>query len=165
MFLIWIVISAVALLVFYKTRFGRNLYAVGSNEKVALFSGVNTKRVKLAVYAISGLMAAIGGILYSGRLGQLYLGMGDQYQMESVAAVAIGGISLLGGKGSYVGAMAGVLILVILDGFLSALSIPSSVQAIIYGAVLLIAVLISSRESKVKPVKPACDSPKPDMQR
>jgi ribose transport system permease protein len=160
LFLIWIGISIIALLVLYKTGFGRHVYAVGSNEKVALFSGVNTKRVKLAVYAICGLLAAVGGILYSGRLGQIYLGMGDQYQMQTVAAVAIGGVSLMGGKGSYVGAMAGVLILVILDGFLSAMSIPSSVQSIIYGAVLLLAVLISNRDIKAKPVKLTTESPK-----
>ncbi len=148
LFLIWLVIAAIALIIMYKTKFGRSVYAVGSNEKVALFSGINTKKVKLFVYGISGLLAATGGILYSGRLGQLYLGMGNPYQMQTVTAVAIGGVSLLGGKGSYVGTAAGVLILVILDGFLSALSITPSIKSIIYGVVLLFAVLISSREMK-----------------
>lgn len=157
LFLIWLAISAIALIVLYKTKFGRHVYAVGSNEKVALYSGIRTKRVKLAVYCISGLMASVGGILYSGRLGQLYLGMGDPYQMQTVTAVAIGGISLVGGKGSYVGTIAGVLIIVILDGFLSALSIPPSVKSIIYGTVLLAAVLLSSREVSVKTRKTAVD--------
>jgi ribose transport system permease protein len=146
LFLLWLFVSAVCLLVFYKTRFGRNIYAVGCNEKVALFSGIDVKRTKLAAYSICGLTAALGGMLYSGRLGQLYLGMGDAYQMQSVAAVAIGGISLAGGKGSYVGAIAGVLILVILDGFLSAMNIPPSVQKIVYGVSLFIAVFLSVRE-------------------
>ncbi|MEX1307395.1 MAG: ABC transporter permease [Eubacteriales bacterium] len=150
LFLIWIVLVCIALLVFYKTRFGRSVYAIGSNEKVALYSGINVKRVKLLVYGISGLMAAFAGVLYSGRLGQLYLGMGDPYQMQTVTAVAIGGVSLVGGKGSYVGTIAGALILVVLDGFLSAMSITPSIKSIIYGVVLLLAVLVSGREVKDK---------------
>ncbi|MDR1581628.1 MAG: ABC transporter permease [Synergistaceae bacterium] len=150
LFLLWLLISAAGLLVFYKTPFGRNIYAVGCNEKVALFSGINVKRTRLAAYSICGLTAALGGILYSGRLGQLYLGMGDTYQMQSVAAAAIGGISLAGGKGSYVGAVAGVLILVILDGFLSAMNIPPSVQKIVYGGALFMAVFLSAREYREK---------------
>jgi len=153
LFIIWIAISAIALIVFYKTKFGRSVYSIGSNEKVALYSGINTKKIKMIVYGISGLCAAIAGVLYSGRLGQLYLGMGNPYQMQTVTAVAIGGVSLLGGKGSYVGTAAGVLILVVLDGFLSALSITPSIKSIIYGIVLLLAVLISGREIKVKKAK------------
>jgi len=101
-------------------------------------------------FGICGLMAAVGGILYSGRLGQLYLGMGDEYQMQTVATVAIGGVALSGGKGSYAGTMGGVLIVVILTGFLTALNIHPNVQKIVYGVVLFIAVLISLRKVKAK---------------
>jgi len=153
LFLIWLAVSAFALLIMFKTRFGRNIYSVGSNETVALFSGVNTRHVKLAVFAISGLMAALGGVLYAGRLGQLYLGMGEEYQMQTVATVAIGGVSLSGGKGSYAGTMAGVFIIVILTGFLTALNIHPNVQKIVYGVVLFVAVLLSLRKTKVKRIK------------
>jgi ribose transport system permease protein len=150
LFLIWIFISILAIVILHKTRLGRNIYAVGSNENVAFFSGINTKQTKVIAYAICGLLTAVAGVLYSGRLGQLYLAMGEEYQMQSIAAVAIGGVSLIGGKGSYVGTMAGVLIIVVLNGFLSALNIPPNVQKIVYGVVLFIAVFIAAREIKSK---------------
>jgi ribose transport system permease protein len=146
LFMLWLIISAIALVIFHKTRFGRNVYSVGSNENVAFFSGINTKLTKLFAYAFCGLLTAIAAILYSGRLGQLYLAMGEPYQMQSIAAVAIGGVSLNGGKGSYAGTMAGVFIIVILNGFLSAMNIPPNVQKIVYGAVLFIAVFLAARE-------------------
>jgi ribose transport system permease protein len=154
LFLIWLIISALAVMVLHKTSFGRNIYAVGSNENVAFFSGIGVKQTKLAAYALCGLLTSIAAILYSGRLGQLYLAMGEPYQMQTIAAVAIGGVSLNGGKGSYVGTMAGVLIIVVLNGFLSAMNIPPNVQKIVYGVVLFIAVLIAAREIKGKKAKP-----------
>jgi ribose transport system permease protein len=153
LFLIWIFISALAVVILHKTRLGRNIYAVGSNENVAFFSGINTKQTKMIAYAICGLLAAVAGVLYSGRLGQLYLAMGEEYQMQSIAAVAIGGVSLNGGKGSYAGTMAGVLIIIVLNGFLSAMNIPPNVQKIVYGIVLFIAVFIAAREVKIKKAK------------
>lgn len=146
LFIFWLVLSGVALLIINRTAYGRNIYAVGSNEKVALFSGINVKLIKISAYAVCGFMAALAGILYAGRLGQLYLGMGDDYQIQSVAAAAIGGVSLVGGTGSYLGAIAGVFILIILDGLLSAMNISQSIQRVIYGIVLFLAVLISSKK-------------------
>jgi ribose transport system permease protein len=153
LFIIWLVISVLAIVILLKTQFGRNIYSVGSNETVAFFSGINAKLTKLFAYAICGLLTSIAAILYSGRLGQLYLAMGEPYQMQTIASVAIGGISLNGGKGSYVGTMAGVLIIVVLNGFLSAMNIPPNVQKIVYGAVLFIAVLIAAKEVKVKRIR------------
>jgi ribose transport system permease protein len=153
LFIIWLILSSIALLILHKTRIGRNIYAVGSNENVAFFSGVNTKPTKLFAYTACGLFTSVAALLYSGRLGQLYLAMGEPYQMQSIAAVAIGGISLNGGKGSYAGTLAGVLIIVVLNGFLSAMNIPPNVQKIVYGAVLFIAVLIAAMEIKVKKEK------------
>lgn len=152
LFLLWLIISGITIIVFYKTAYGRRIYALGNNEIVALFSGINVKLTKLSVYAICGFTAALAGILYSGRLGQIYLGMGDEYQMQSVAAVAIGGVSLVGGNGSYAGTMAGAFILVILSGLLSAMNIPQSIQKIVYGIVLFLAVFISSKKKREKGV-------------
>lgn len=149
-FWVWIALSVFAVVILYKTRFGRSIYSVGCNENVALFSGIDIRRVKLAAYVICGALAAVAGLLCAGRLSQPYLGMGDIYQMQSVAAVSIGGVALTGGSGSYVGSIAGVLILTILDGVLSALNIPPSVRKIVYGAVLFVAVLITLREAKGK---------------
>ena len=150
LFLFWLVVSAVAIVILVKTSFGRKLYAVGNSETVALFSGIHVKGIKVCAYAVCGFTAALAGIVYSGRLGQLYLGMGDEYQMQSVAAVAIGGVSLVGGSGSYAGTMAGVFILIILNGLLSAMNIEQSIQKIIYGIVLFLAVLLSSRKKTGK---------------
>ena len=97
---------------------------------------------------ICGFFAALAGILYSGRVSQLYLGMGDPYQMDSVSAVAIGGVSLLGGSGSYIGVIGGVFVLVMLNGVLTALGFEQSVQKIVFGVVLFLAVLLSSRRQK-----------------
>ena len=106
--------------------------------------------MRVSAYAVCGVFAALAGIVCSGRISQLYLGMGDVYQMQSVSAVAIGGVSLLGGSGSYVGTVAGVLVLVILDGLLSALGIAQSIQKIIYGIVLFLAVLLASRKKSTR---------------
>jgi ribose transport system permease protein len=150
LFIIWLTLSVLTIIILYKTRFGRNIYSVGSNETVAFFSGVSTKMTKLAAYAICGLLTATAALLYSGRLGQLFLAMGEPYQMQTISAVAIGGISLNGGKGSYAGTIGGVLIIIILNGFLTAMNIPPNVQKIVYGVVLFIAVLIAAQEIKLK---------------
>lgn len=150
LFLFWIVISVAFFILIAKSPYGRKLYAIGNSDTVALFSGINVKLVRVSAYAVCGVFAALAGIVCSGRISQLYLGMGDAYQMQSVSAVAIGGVSLLGGSGSYVGTVAGVLVLVILDGLLSALGIAQSIQKIIYGIVLSLAVLLASRKKSTR---------------
>ncbi len=150
LFLFWIVISIVFFILIAKSPYGRKLYAIGNSDTVALFSGINVKLVRVSAYAVCGVFAALAGIVCSGRISQLYLGMGDAYQMQSVSAVAIGGVSLLGGSGSYAGTVAGVLVLVILDGLLSALGISQSIQKIIYGIVLFLAVLLASRKKNIR---------------
>ena len=145
LFLFWAGISILFFIMVAKSPYGRKLYAIGNSDTVALFSGINVKLVRVSAYSVCGLMAALAGILFSGRISQLYLGMGDPYQMQSVSAVAIGGVSLLGGSGSYIGTIAGVFVLVVLDGLLSALGIAQSIQKIVYGVVLFLAVLLSSK--------------------
>jgi ribose transport system permease protein len=140
---IWLTLSVAIMVVLTKTAFGRKIYAVGSSETVSFFSGIDVKRTRLAVYAISGLAAGSAGVLFAGRLGQLYLGMGDQYQLTTIAAVAIGGASLIGGKGNYAGTIAGTLTIVVLSGLLSAFNLTTSVQQIIYGFVLFGAVFLA----------------------
>lgn len=146
LFLFWLAVSIVAWVVLAKAPYGRKVYAVGNSETCALYSGINVKLMKLSAYALCGMMAALAGMLYSGRVSQLYLGMGDTYQMASVSAVAIGGVSLIGGSGSYIGTMAGCFVIVILEGLLAAMNFSQGVQKIIYGIVLFLAVMISSRK-------------------
>lgn len=148
LFLVWIAISVIAWLWLSKTAYGRKIYGVGNSETCAFFSGINVKLLKLSAYALCGMMSVLAGMLYSGKVSQLYLGMGDAYQMASVSAVAIGGVSLVGGSGSYVGTMAGCFVIVILEGLLAAMNFSQGVQKIIYGIVLFFAVIVSTKKSK-----------------
>ncbi|WP_223475154.1 ABC transporter permease [Oricola indica] len=141
---IWAVLGVAATVLLSKMSFGRHLYALGGNETVAEFSGVPTRRTKILTYVGSGMTAAFAGMLMTGYSGQAYLGMGDPYLFTSVAAAAIGGASILGGTGHYVGTVAGALVLTILTGLLPALNLSSGALQVVYGAVILITVALSS---------------------
>jgi ribose transport system permease protein len=105
---------------------------------------VPTLRTIIVSYVISGAAAALGGILLTGYSGQAYLGMGDPYLFTSVAAVAIGGASILGGSGHYIGTIAGAFVLTILSGLLPALRLSSGALLIVYGVVILLTVAVGS---------------------
>lgn len=143
-FLVWIVLAAAIVLIERRTAFGRYLYALGSNRTVAALSGVPVAGTTIAAYAISGTTAALAGILLTGYSRQAYLGMGDPYLFTSIAAVAIGGASILGGTGSYLGTVAGALILTILNGVLPIFRLDAGALRIIYGLVILLAVFIAA---------------------
>jgi ribose transport system permease protein len=142
--LIWLGLALVATLLLSKAAFGRHLYALGTSATVAEFSGVPTGRTTVLTYVISGLTASLAGMLLTGYSGQAYLGMGDSYLFTSVAAVAIGGASILGGSGHYLGTIAGALVLTILTGLLPALNLSSGALLVVYGAVILTTVSIGS---------------------
>ncbi len=141
---IWIVLAIVASVVLSKTAFGRHLYAVGTNADVSVHSGAPVQRTTILTYVISGLTAALAGMLLTGYSRQAYLGMGDPYLFTSVAAVALGGASILGGSGHYLGTIAGALVLTVLSGLLPALNLSSGALLVVYGAIILITVSISS---------------------
>jgi ribose transport system permease protein len=142
--LIWLGLALIATLLLSKAAFGRHLYALGTSATVAEFSGVPTARTTVLTYVMSGLTASLAGMLLTGYSGQAYLGMGDSYLFTSVAAVAIGGASILGGSGHYLGTIAGALVLTILTGLLPALNLSSGALLVVYGAVILITVSIGS---------------------
>jgi ribose transport system permease protein len=144
MLLVWIVLAAVIVVVERRTAFGRYLFAMGSSRTVATLSGVPVVRTTITAYAISGTMAALAGILLAGYSRQAYLGMGDPYLFTSIAAVAIGGASILGGSGSYLGTIAGALVLTILTGVLPILRLDAGALKIIYGLVILVTVSIAA---------------------
>ena len=139
--LFWLLLAVFAVILMYYSTYGRKLYALGNNEKAAYFTGIRVKRVKMFAYMIGGLAPAIAGIMFAGRLGQSYLGMGDPYLFMTIVAVVLGGASMMGGSGSYIGTIAGTSILVILRAFLAAVNLPTSVQNILYGLVLVVAVI------------------------
>lgn len=142
--LIWAVLTIIASVLLSRAPFGRHLYALGTSAKVAEFSGIPTARTTILTYVISGFSAALCGMLLTGYSGQAYLGMGDPYLFTSIAAVAIGGASILGGSGHYLGTVAGALVLTILTGLLPALNLSSGALLVVYGAVILVTVSIGS---------------------
>lgn len=142
--LIWIVLAIVLTIFLGRTGFGRKLYAVGTSESVSEYSGIKTRRTLITVYVLSALLNGVAGILLAGKFGRAYLGMGDPYLFVSFSAVIIGGASIFGGSGNYIGTIGGSLLLAVLLSLLPVLNMPRSVQLIIYGVVVLLAVLVST---------------------
>jgi ribose transport system permease protein len=141
---IWAALTVLATIALTWTAFGRHLYALGTNRTVAQFSGIAVARVTIATYVISGVTGALAGILLTGYTGQAYLGMGEAFLFSSVAAVAIGGASILGGSGHYLGTVAGALILTVLAGLLPILNLDEAARQVIYGAVILVTVALAT---------------------
>lgn len=139
---VWIsaALVAVFVLVTKKTRFGRHLYAVGGNERAAQLTGLNLKRIKIAVYAIGGLLAGVGGLLLTARLDSATPSAGVGYELDSIAAVVIGGTSLSGGRGTILGTVLGCLIIGVLNNGLFLLNVSPFWQQVVKGFVILAAV-------------------------
>lgn len=124
-----------------KTTFGRAIYATGSNAVCAKLAGVNIHRTKIIAYAISGFMAALSGLILLSRLGSAQPNLGDGYELDAIAAVALGGTSMSGGRGKIYGTFVGVLIIAVLNNGLNILGVSSYYQDVIKGLVILVAVL------------------------
>jgi ribose transport system permease protein len=146
--ILWGVIIAIVSFVLSFTTFGRKTYAIGNNVKASYLAGINVRLVTTLLYALSGLFAALAGILLVGFGGQASLGMGDPYLFQSIAAVVIGGVYMLGGRGHYLGTAAGAITLVALVSVLLAMNMPDYGRNIIYGIVILILLLLYGREER-----------------
>jgi ribose transport system permease protein len=144
----WLVLGIIAIWILKKTRFGRSIYAVGSNMRVAKLSGINTTSVLMGVYVFSTLMMTIAGIILIGYLGYPNYTMADGYQLISIAAVVIGGTSILGGQGGYLGTMGGVVIIYLIESILITLNIAEAGKEIVNGAIILIILLAYGRGKK-----------------
>lgn len=139
---VWI--SAVLALIFFgvtrRTRFGRHLFAVGGNERAAELTGLNVNRVKLGVYTLAGALAGVAGLLVTARLDSATPNAGMSYELDSIAAVVIGGTSLSGGRGSILGTVLGCLIIGVLNNGLFLLDVSPFWQQVVKGFVILAAV-------------------------
>lgn len=124
-----------------KTTFGRRIYATGSNWKSAKLAGVNISGTKIIAYVISGAMAALSGLILLSRLNSAQPTLGTGYELDAIAAVALGGTSMSGGRGKIYGTFIGVLIIAVLNNGLNILGVSSYYQAVIKGIVILVAVL------------------------
>lgn len=147
---VWIsgIIVLIAVLITNKTRLGRYIYAIGGNENASKLSGIHVNRVKIIVYTIAGALAAIGGILVTSRLDSAQPNAGTSYELDSIAAVVIGGTSLSGGRGSILGTVQGAIIIGVLNNGLVLLNVSPFWQQVVKGFVILLAVIIDKSNSK-----------------
>ncbi|ENM5769937.1 ribose ABC transporter permease [Vibrio mimicus] len=140
-----VVVFAGAWYLLNHTRFGRYVYAVGGNESATRLSGINVDRVKIGVYTICGLLAALAGIIVTSRLSSAQPTAGMGYELDAIAAVVLGGTSLMGGKGRIMGTLIGALIIGFLNNALNLLDVSSYYQMIAKAVVILLAVLVDNK--------------------
>jgi ribose transport system permease protein len=143
--IIWALIGAAAVFALTRTTFGRSVYAIGNRERAAYLSGVDTRRVVLITFVVSGGLSAFGGVLLAGYASKAAQSMGDTYLLPSIAAVVLGGTSILGGRGSYLGTVAGVILITLLQSILSVMQMPEAGRQIIYGVVIIAMLLLYGR--------------------
>ncbi|MEK5078693.1 ribose ABC transporter permease [Solibacillus sp. FSL W7-1436] len=133
--------------IMHKTTFGRRVYAVGGNESASKLSGINVDRVKIAVYSLTGMLAALSALILTSRLNSAQPTAGTSYELDAIAAVVLGGTSLTGGKGWIFGTLVGALIIGVLNNGLNLIGVSSFFQQVVKGIVILIAVLIDRKKT------------------
>lgn len=145
-----VILMAIAFILLYvllhKMTFGRKTYAIGGNEKASYIAGIKIDKVKTLIYALSGMMASVAGIIITSRLNSAQPTAGQAYEMDAIAAVVLGGTSLSGGKGRIFGTLIGALIIGTLNNGLNLLGVSSFYQQIVKGIVIIIAVLLDRKK-------------------
>jgi ribose transport system permease protein len=148
--LIWLVFGVLMWLLLERTTYGKHLFAIGVNRLTAKLSGVNVNGVNLATYALAGALAGFGGFLVVGNTGVVLIQLGQPFLFPSIAAVAVGGTLLSGGKGSYWGTMAGAIVLTLITSLLTTMQMPESVRRMALGATLLVMISIYGRQRALR---------------
>lgn len=141
-------VVAVMIFLIKKTKYSRYVYAIGGNEDATRLSGVYTRKIKILTYMLNGLLCAIAGLLYVGRMASAEANAGMGYELDAIAAAAIGGASLAGGRGSLIGTLLGAIILTVLANGLTLLNVQSFYQVIMTGAIIIIAILVDKFTNK-----------------
>lgn len=145
--LYWLALAAILYVVSKHTAFGRQVFAIGSNERTSKLSGVNVRAVKRRVYALMGALVAITAVIQIARIGSMdYANAGSGYEMDAIAAVIIGGTSMSGGRGSVVGSVLGMLILAVMNNLLNLIGVPPFLREAFKGIVVIGAVLLQKKE-------------------
>jgi len=147
--IICVILCIIFHVVLTRTTFGRSVYAIGGNPEAAKLSGINIDNVKMMVYAISGMMAAIAGIIMASRLGSAQPNTGETYEMNVIAACIIGGTSTFGGRGTILGTTVGALLMSMLANSMTLMKVDVYYQKLVIGAVLVIAVIIDQYKRKL----------------
>jgi ribose transport system permease protein len=160
--LIWLVVGVATVILLTRTTLGRQIYAIGNKERAVFLSGVDTRRVLIVCFALSGAAAALGGVLLAGWANRSYQAMGDPYLLPTIAAIVLGGTNVLGGRGTYLGTVAGVILITLLQSILSVLQpqiyfaefglkVPAEVfRQIAFGMVIIGMLLLYGRERLVR---------------
>jgi len=147
-----VIIMFILLFVIYillkKTPLGRYIYAIGGNETATKLSGINTDKIKIAVYGLNGFLAAVSGIILTSRLNSAQPMAGEGYELDAIAAVVLGGTSLSGGSGGVVGTIIGALIIAVLNNGLNLLNVSSFYQLVAKGGVILLAVFLDRKSQQ-----------------
>jgi len=142
-FLLWLAVGGALLFTLKHTVFGAYIYAFGQSQRALFLAGVPIERLTVAVFALAGLLSSLGGLLLVGYANQAYQGMGDAYLMPIIAAVVIGGTSILGGSGSYLGTFVGSIFITLLSSVLSLMQVPDALRQIVFGVIILTMLLIN----------------------
>lgn len=142
---VWALVGGAMVFVLTRTSFGRAVYGIGNSERAAYLSGVSTRKVTMIAFAVSGALSAFGGVLLAGYASKAAQAMGDPYLLPAIAAVVLGGTSILGGRGSYLGTVAGVILITLLQSILSVMQMPEAGRQIIYGVVIVAMLLLYGR--------------------
>ena len=143
--LVWALLSLGIVFLLGRTVLGRYIYAIGNREAAAYLSGVPTRGVLVAAFALCGVCAGLAGVLLAGYSTKAYQGMGDAYLLPSIAAVVIGGTNILGGRGRYAGTVVGAILITLLSSVLSVMQMPEAGRQIIYGLVIIVMLLAYGR--------------------
>ena len=146
--LLWVGLTVAAELLLRRTRTGHKLLAVGTNATAATLSGVNVPFFRLWVYGFSGLLSSAFGALLLGYVHTVFLDVGNQYMFPSVVGCAIGGISLAGGSGSYVGTFGGALVYTFLLSFLVTVNMDESLRKALFGVILIVLLVVYARSTR-----------------
>lgn len=145
---LWVLIGAATVFLLNRTAVGRAIYGIGNKEAAAYLSGISNQRIIMLGFGLSGALSGFAGVLLAGYSTKAYQGMGDSYLLPAIAAVVLGGTSIMGGRGSYLGTTAGVILVTLLQSILSVMQIPESGRQVIYGIVILSMLLLYGRSSR-----------------
>lgn len=145
----FIIIMAIIAFIMSKTKFGRYVYAVGSSENAAKLTGINIDRIKILCFSITGLLTGISAFLLSSRLTSITApNAGASFELDTIAAVAIGGTAMNGGRGKITGTFLGAIMLQMIEGILIAAKIPPFLTGLVKGIIIILAVLFQSKKGK-----------------
>ncbi|MEZ5866512.1 MAG: ABC transporter permease [Geminicoccaceae bacterium] len=148
--LTWLVVAAATLVILHRTVLGSWLYAIGTNPRASRLAGVDAPVTLITAYAISGASAGLAGLLLLGMNRQGYVGIGEPYLLGTIAAVVVGGTSILGGRGSYLGTIAGAILLVTLTALITVVNASPGLRMILFGGLVLAMLLIAGRVQETK---------------